>query len=274
MKKILYFSMMFAAVMLAACNNGTPDDPGAIVGGLTGVFSVSATQKVVFSQGNLQYNPAKKTWMFAESQNEVAGTSNDNIAADYDGLIDLFVWGATDPIRQDFEDKDFGKFNDWGNNKISNGGNKAKQWRTLSLDEWKYLYEERANADKLRGFATIKDQKGYVFLPDEWELPESLSFTPDGKPEDNEYTTAKWGLMQEAGAIFLPEAGMSYADSEAKVDYINQFGYYWSANLYEGEIGDCYCFYAYSADGSVSVNPENIAHGAARYSVRLVKNIN
>ena len=33
---------------------------------------------------------------------------------------------------------------DWGvNNAISNGGNEAGLWRTLTIEEWKYLMESR-----------------------------------------------------------------------------------------------------------------------------------
>ena len=37
-------------------------------GALKGVFSVSSTKKVYFSQGNLQYRASTNTWRFADKQ--------------------------------------------------------------------------------------------------------------------------------------------------------------------------------------------------------------
>ena len=41
---------------------------------LTGLFSVSATEQVFFSQGNLQYQASSGTWRFAEEQYEIMGS--------------------------------------------------------------------------------------------------------------------------------------------------------------------------------------------------------
>ena len=92
-----------------------------------GVFSVSATQQVTFSPGNLQFNAAlgshqcadgmtmQGTWRFAEHQWDMVGmgygqTNTDNwcyiggtvqnsdnrkISSTYDGWIDLFGWGTS-----------------------------------------------------------------------------------------------------------------------------------------------------------------------------------
>ena len=89
-------------------------------GALPGEFSISATKKVHFSSGNLQYNAAlgthqcadgttqQGTWRFAENQwdfvgDETYGTvyandvkcSNGQISATYNGWIDLFCWGTS-----------------------------------------------------------------------------------------------------------------------------------------------------------------------------------
>ena len=272
MKKVLFYSVMLAACALVACNNtSTADDPKE-TGGIDGKFSVSAEKQVYFSQGNLEYMPSEKLWQFSTSTWSVQGTNNDKVYTDPANWMDLFAWGAKDPLQTEFVEADFATFYDWGNNKISNGGNKAKMWRTLTKDEWVYLYNGRDNAKKLRGFATIGALSiGYVFLPDNWNLP--VTFKADGAPEDNKFSEDQWEAMQEAGAVFLPAAGYTYAYEESETDGVGKSGYYWSANPYEGEVDDCYSFYFYSNDGYQSVSEENVAHGNNRYSVRLVRDV-
>ena len=51
-------------------------------------FSVSATKKVRFSPGNLQYQASTKTWRFAEHQYDYIGDANRNISPTYSGWID------------------------------------------------------------------------------------------------------------------------------------------------------------------------------------------
>ena len=75
-------------------------------------FSVSASKKVYFSQGNLQYlaqggsggNASATaasganvggTWRFAEHQFDFIGAANAKAAQTYDGWIDLFGWGTS-----------------------------------------------------------------------------------------------------------------------------------------------------------------------------------
>ncbi|MBR1809845.1 MAG: hypothetical protein IJ776_10725 [Paludibacteraceae bacterium] len=270
MKKIFfYLGIMLLAVCFAACNNNNPEEHN---GELTGVFSVSKSQQVIFSQGNLQYLPTDKIWEFSTSETNAKGADNNKVYTDPAKWMDLFAWGAKDPLRQDLVEEDFVTFYDWGNNKIQNGGNKAKTWRTLSKEEWAYLYGGRENASKLRGFATVGSAAiGYVFLPDNWALP--VNFKADGDPDDNKYTSEEWEALSNAGAVFLPAAGYTFADESAETDGVYKSGYYWTSDPYEGEVGDCYAFYFYYNDGYQSVNPENIAHGSNRYSVRLVKDV-
>lgn len=68
-------------------------------GALNGLFSVSATKKVYFSKGNLQYQASTNTWRFATNQwdfvggttesrcnfGNVSGSSNNNISQTYNG---------------------------------------------------------------------------------------------------------------------------------------------------------------------------------------------
>ena len=64
-------------------------------GALSGDFSVSETEKVRFSKGNLQYQASTNTWRFAENQWDYIGEGNTNASASYEGWIDLFSWGTS-----------------------------------------------------------------------------------------------------------------------------------------------------------------------------------
>lgn len=75
--------MLSLATVTFSCNKHNDDDddwgdgngggggiwnPTIIDGKLPGLFSISPTQQVQFSQGNLQYQASTNTWRFAENQ--------------------------------------------------------------------------------------------------------------------------------------------------------------------------------------------------------------
>ena len=148
-------------------------------GALYGVFSVSPTKKVRFSQGNLQYRASTNTWRFAEHQYDMIGKANKNISSTYAGWIDLFGWGtsgyngkfpymtSTEPTNYGNGSSDITGTNyDWGvYNKISNGGNQAGFWRTLTYIEWNYLINSRINAKIKYGVACVNGVDGLIFCP-------------------------------------------------------------------------------------------------------------
>ena len=144
---------------------------------LPGVFSVSATKKVIFAPGNLQYlgnADGTGTWRFADHQYDfmgdgpssgtsyqgnvtVTGYTKYNASSDKDVARDLFGWGASgynnkypymttkttnDYYNGSLTDTDY----DWsvyhskfGNSaeKITNGGDYS--WRLFTSDEWAYI---------------------------------------------------------------------------------------------------------------------------------------
>jgi hypothetical protein len=204
-------------------------------------FSVSADKQILFSSGNLQYNAAlgthpcadgtiqPGTWRFAEHQWDFVGDAengnvyengvkcdNTLISETYNGWIDLFGWGtsgwnsganAYQPWATSESDDDY-TFADWGTyNQI--GDDAPGTWRTLTGEEWKYIFEERPNYANLRGQATINEIVGYIFLPDNWEAPEGISFTSgiDIGYAANVYNVDQWSKMEAVGAVFLPAAG-------------------------------------------------------------------
>ena len=149
-----------------------PDSPIVPDGALPGLFSVSATRQVRFSQGNLQYQASTKIWRFAEHQYDYVGSDNRSISSTYSGWIDLFGWGTgSNPTLSSPSFEDYGTFMDWGCNAIINGGNTVNQWRTLTIAEWNYLLNTRTDASSKRGTGNINGVGGLIILPDSWTLP-------------------------------------------------------------------------------------------------------
>ena len=253
---IVVVSLMAGLMMLASCKkeNNTNNDGTNNDGMLPGAFSVSATQQVHFSQGNLQYQASSDTWRFAEHQYDYVGDDNSNISSNYSGWIDLFVWGTSgwnsgavcyQPWSISTTSSDYypgGSYTngltgvyaeaDWAwHNAISNGGNAAHQWRTLTSTEWDYLLNSRTDASSKRGTGNINGVGGLIILPDSWTLPSGCSFTAGLASSFNDwthnsYTLAQWAQMEAAGAVFLPAAGYRCGANVIDVGY---FGFYWSS---------------------------------------------
>ncbi len=154
-------------------------------------YSVSASKKVAFSKGNLQYNYNTQKFSFAEEQyslvyksyaNSSTTPKRFNIASN--GITDIFWWGTSgwnsgrSKYRPEYIYQNGnvnGNFNvvttlelyssnltdddgkaDWGvYNPITNGENKAGVWRTLTEAEWDYLLNSRARATYKRCLAQI-----------------------------------------------------------------------------------------------------------------------
>ena len=227
-----------------------------IEGALPGKFSISASQQIRFSVGNLQYQASADKWRFAEHQYDYVGEGNLNKSGSYTGWIDLFGWGTgADPTLNSDYYGDYYSFTDWGINPISNGGNTANIWRTLTQTEWAYVTCNRLNAGSLFGLGNIDGTNGAILLPDDWITPDGVTFVPGARSgglqpitnewpkfrddedternhfEDNTYTAEQWAIMEEAGAVFLPAAGIlnqdgSYGD---KSKWFNERGFYKSS---------------------------------------------
>ena len=226
-----------------------PDSPILPDGALPGLFSVSETQQVHFSKGNLKYLAITNTWRFAEHQYDyvgtqtaddygyhggnVSGSDNRSISFTYSGWIDLFGWGTGDnPTLSSDNYGAYGTFVDWGSNPISSGGNTANRWRTLTQAEWKYLLFTRPGASSKLGSGNINGVGGLIILPDNWTLPSECSFTSGHASSHNDwtrnsYTLSQWAQMETAGAVFLPAAG---GRNGTNVHDVGHYGYYWSSS--------------------------------------------
>lgn len=230
----------------------------SIPGALSGRFTINASgEKVVFSQGNLQY---VGTWQFAENQWDCFSTSQ------YNDHRDLFGWGTGDaPNKVSTNNGDYGTFTDWGTNAITNGGNTENSgWRTLTIDEWVYLFYSRVNASTLFGFGSVAGVNGLIILPDNWITPEGASFTAsttlgltnhgsyyyNGNNDNyshNTYTAEQWAVMESAGAVFLPAAAYRHG-VDSNIQYTYQGGFYWSSTPYDSDKAYYLNFYYHSLD--------------------------
>lgn len=175
---------------------------------LPGMFSVSDSTRVRFSQGNLQYKPYLNQWRFAECQWDfvggdipayTTGTVYDNgVKCDnaragftYNGWIDLFGWGTSgwnngnqyykpwnymanevfNPYYGPYGNHDLtGEFAhaDWGVHNHISNGGWV-QWHTPTFEEFEYLLETRSTPSGIRyAKATISGIFGLILLPDDW----------------------------------------------------------------------------------------------------------
>lgn len=210
-----YYANSDAALSVAANN---PMDEGA----LPGLYSVSATKKVRFSKGNLQYKDGEG-WRFAEHQYG---------CVDYHGTwdpaewIDLFCFGKWGRGQNPIET--IGPF-EWIDD-FSGTIDGQSDWRTTTIDEWKYLLQERADASQKHAAATVNEVHGLVLLPDNWTLPTGSSFNAGFVSEwaTNNYNSDQWLAMESAGALFLPAAGEK-SNTSNSVTEVGDLGRYWSS---------------------------------------------
>jgi hypothetical protein len=316
--------------------------PQAPTGAINGLFTINnSSDKVYFSQGNLQYNAAQSshqcadgttkqgTWRFAENQWDYVGTQipdengyyggtvngSDNhfISQNYNGWIDLFGWGTSgyhdnvdsynvnyQPwstsdalVNQTYNYFGYGPSTnmaslnltgssanyDWGvYNAISNGGGQAGLWRTLTKDEWMYVFNTR-NASTINGVvnaryvkAKVVSTKGIILFPDSYVHPFGVA-QPIGINEENAgwngnyYNDYDFAMMEAAGAVFLPVAGERIVTS---VSNVGQFGTYWSASHCEVSLG--YGLSSYFVQITYGgLIPNIISNRRSGMSVRLVR---
>lgn len=232
----------------------------APTGAIDGLFSVSANSQVYFSRGNLQYRASTNTWRFAYSQNYCIGSANSNVSPTYSGWIDLFCWGTGNQPTNTLYNGDM--FYDWGNNAISNGGNSTNMWRTLTIDEWDYVFNSRSTTMGVRyAKAAVEGMNGVILLPDNWNVSTyNLNHTNDGSAPYSGNVISDWSILEDAGAIFLPAAGgrVKYS-TYYEINGVGSNGSYWSATRTKCVLfGDSYL----SDIGSFS--------GISGISVRLV----
>lgn len=253
-------------------------------------FSVSANKKVYFSRGNLVASFSTYSfadgWSFHDTQfDEIDGpyavnglgqiqsyhdysNTNCNNPVNENGLIfssghnsgDRFTWGYFDQIKLTTSEylnvnenltKTAAVAKDWGivfTESSPEGGN----WRTLSADEWIYLFNGPSNVRGNKRFLRVflrnyieesgESYLGVFVFPDNYsgsDLTGSYTFNSvTGNPAiiQNSNSNPDVQKMLDAGAVFLPCVGYRY--KERYYDYLCYnyepyigagIGYYWSS---------------------------------------------
>lgn len=273
------------------------------------IFTVSddngtTTSKINFAPGNL-YATAKKanttaadnwTWSFAPNQwsyigNATANTAiNGRMSVSTKGTVDLFGWVGASAHYNNYGINNYTNTNttqqgynygnqmneilkhDWGEvaNEANLGGH--NDWRTLTENEWEYLYKSRAastvngtyNARYIKATLTLTTSIcGIIFFPDNYIHPDGVDHQPNipGSFSNNTYSATDWAKMAEVGAVFLPAAGYRRG---AEVNDANGECYYWSASSATSTAAE-----VFKSNGSSS----NFSRFCG-CSVRLVREVN
>ena len=267
------------------------------------VFSVSATKKVYFSPGNLQYIGSSRTpyWKFAEHQWDTLGKSTGQNTNITNVDRDLFGWGTSGwdngntyykpwstnyANPNDNQSYGYGPVNgtnyelnltgsnaDWGvYNAIYNPQTQTTDapgtWRTLTNDEWKYLLEKRSTTSSIRyAKAKVNRVSGLIIVPDNWNqtiYPLGSVNSPEENYSSNYINETDWEKMETAGCVFLPAAGGR--NGTALYD-VGSYGRYWSATCYNSSSAHFLFF------DSSGLNPSRDNYRYVGQSVRLVKDV-
>lgn len=228
-------------------------------------FSVSPVKRVLFSGGNLVYSAELEHWYFCAKQ----------YYPGYSDTSNHFRWEANDNNQ----------FVDWGINRIYEVSGKSWEpnyWRTLTLDEWIYLLEDRTNARDLVGVGTIVldnqiELYGLIIMPDNFfqNKIESIPwysiadtyryYESSGRNSwsNNIYTEQQWAALEFTGAVFLPATGGEYIYETENV------GCYWSSTKVS-KAGMSY-FIRFTSSAADLCPCE--ASRTLAFSVRLVRNL-
>ena len=260
----------------------------APTGAINGLFSVSTSQQVWFSQGNLQYKASTSTWKFADHQWDVIGESQNN--GNQNTTRDQFGWGtsgynhgancyqpwSTSTVEQDYWAYGNYSYNlydqsgkaDWGYNAISNGGNQENcGWRTLTMDEWVYVFNTRTTTSGIRyAKACVNGVNGVILVPDDWNSSIFIlhsTNTENANCATNTINETTWNMyLAPYGCVFLPAAGRRYGIS---VGYVGSNGYYWSATSCDSTFA-CYVYF-----NDANMVPQGYGRRYIGLSVRLVR---
>ena len=242
---------------------------------------------------------AAGTWRFAEYQWNFVGNAslgnvywergkcdNARIQHDYPGWIDLFGWATSgynrcSPFWTETSPYYYGNGNtnimgtnyDWGvYNAIYNPKTSSTDapgiWRTLTFDEWNYLLNNRITTSGIRyAKAIVNGVEGLIIVPDNWNDITYHLFCSNSYSAlytSNIISALDWGTLENAGAIFLPGAGLRNGCSISVIGC----GNYWSTDCYDSDnayaLGICF------SENWLTTNRSTRNKGR---SVRLVRDV-
>ena len=266
----------------------TPSVPS---GAINGLFSVSSTKQVWFSQGNLQatYNGSAWSWAFATNQYDYIGdggsatVGNEMVTGTSpfisgSGTVDFFGWSTNATYYGIHNSANYtpyggGDFVDWG-------ATMGSGWFTLTSAEWAYLFNTRTTGGTVGttsqaryAHATIRTDvnsgvNGIILFPDGVDIANSTDYfttlgTVNGTSAwGTKCTSAQWTALEGKGCVFLPAAGDRNGST---VNYAGSYGFYWSSS--PNSTNRAYDVYFYSGN----LNSQDNSGRYIGLSVRLVK---
>ena len=222
----------------------------------------------------------------------------------YDGWVDLFSYATSGYNRYPYEyavnkenlslSQDIaGTYDDWGEyltyinmlppNETSCGKTGTGQWRTLTDKEWSAIIYREMN---LPIYAKVNNVGGIILLPDLFEMPANLSVSLVravcykghgggmnivGSYNDNNISLEDWYKLENAGAVFLPQAGTGrYHETTTRYgwDWEEEFSY-WTSTIRNSD-GKTRAYYVGNNDGNLGIFYRDTYVPCA---VRLVQNV-
>ncbi|MBR4391093.1 MAG: hypothetical protein IKT08_03190 [Bacteroidales bacterium] len=260
-------------------------------GAIDGLFTINDNGgKAYFSKGNLQYDKNTGVWSFMEHQYDMVEALGQNVGEDYadQDIVSLFGWSTSgynhgansfQPWNTSLSYSNYHAYGnhqfdledqtgqaDWGYNAIANGGNTEHLWRTLTTEEWNYIFETRTTPSGIRfAKARVGDVNGVILLPDDWSGSYfNLNFpnTTNVYYENNLISLEQWAEIEQYGVVFLPAAGYRLG---TEVLNTGSSGHYWSSSHYYEYRANCVSIF------DSGLYPQAVDFIFNGFSVRLVQ---
>ena len=274
----------------------------------SGLFSVSNTKQVYFSQGNLQAvctsadndgsTQESWSWQFAANQWDYVGSTaantsiNGNGSVSAAGTVDLFGWvgasstwtgaaqyGISNSIAT-YNTNGYGNNafealkSDWGNT-IGSG------WRTLTSAEWTYVFSTRTSGSTVNGTADARYT--HATINTDGTGVNGIILFPDGVTIANSEATS-WGTINDNSAWGTQCTTAQWAALAAKgCVFLPASGYRQGASVSDAGSNSSYwstsnisnVHYAYRVKfSSANLDPAIAGNRCLGYSVRLVRDAN
>ena len=230
--------------------------------GADGIAGTVDDVQVRFSKGNLWYGPATEgapaTFNFEAEQYSISSSWNAN-------HVSNFYWSETASVAyaDSYNESDTSASDVLFTNATEttaktdfevNG--QTNVWRTLSHDEWKYLFEHHTYK-----YVSVNGKHGIVIAPDGFS----------GTIADS-YSTTDWATAESNGFVFLPNTG--FRNDGTSFSETDKSCFYWTStasdNTEEGDDPTAYRMF-FQWDGSMLKNDfDNAGERQWAVGIRLV----
>lgn len=239
-------------------------------GDLLGEFSVSATEKVSFSKGNLLQSGS--TYKFADKQYNNSES----------GYTYLYNWANGTYETANYYER--------GNLAITNGGGANQGWFTLTRTQWRYLTNSNSRTVSFHKYCLVRVTKengtstvgGMLLFPDQfiWPLEQSIADNIhfDSYPRTEDYdgitlTYDQWLTLEYAGCAFLPATGMRTANNSSTSSTISNstWGVYWTTTPEEDQTDNHRAHYMRFTTQSCPWASDQIMSTMGNAAIRLVR---